>query len=41
MLNFIPTPHAVMNEIFYEPTKYNWLQDVIHMFTLHICPRAT
>ncbi len=41
MLNFIPTPRAIMNELFYEPTKHNRLQDVIHMFTLHICPTAT
>jgi hypothetical protein len=41
MLNFIPTPCAVMNELFREPTKHDHLQDVIHMFTLHIHPMAT
>jgi len=41
MLNFIPTPHAMMNEIFHEPTKHNRLQDMIHMFELHVCPMAT
>jgi len=29
-----------MNEIFREPIEHNWLQDVIHMFTLHVCPKA-
>jgi hypothetical protein len=26
---------------FHEPTKHNRLQDVINMFTMHICPIAT
>jgi hypothetical protein len=41
MLNFIPIPHAIMNEVFHKPIKHNWLQIVIQIFTLHICPRAT
>ncbi len=40
-LNFILTPHAVMNEVFYEPIEHNQLQDWIHMFTLHIHSKAT
>jgi hypothetical protein len=41
MLNFIPTPHVVMNELFCEPRKHNHLHDVIDMFTLHIYPQGT
>jgi hypothetical protein len=41
MLNFIPTPYAMMNELFREPTKHDHLQDVIPMFTLHIHPTTT
>jgi hypothetical protein len=41
VLNFIPTPCVIMNEIFHEPTKHNHSKNVIHMFTLHICPMAT
>jgi hypothetical protein len=41
MLNLIPTPRVVINELFREPMEYNCLQNVIHMFTLHICPMAT
>jgi len=36
MLNFIPTPHAVMNEVFREPTKHNRLQDVMHVYIAHM-----
>jgi hypothetical protein len=41
MLNFFPIPHAVMNEPFYETTEHYCLRDMVHMFTLHICPMAT
>jgi hypothetical protein len=41
MLNFIPTQCAIMNELFCEPIEHNHLQDMIQMFTLHICPMAT
>ncbi len=41
MLNFIPTPCVIINELFCEPTKHNCLQDMIHMSMLHICPMAT
>ncbi len=41
MLNFIPTPCATMNELFREPTKHDRLQDMIHMFTMHIHPTTT
>jgi len=30
-----------MNELFYEPTEHNHLQDVINMFTMRICPMGT
>ncbi len=30
-----------MNELFHEPTEHDHLQDVIHMFTLHIHPTTT
>jgi hypothetical protein len=40
-LNFIPTPCALMNELFYEPTKHDCLQDVIHKFTMRIHPTNT
>jgi hypothetical protein len=36
MLNFIPIPHAIMNEVFCEPTKHNSLQDMIHVYIAHI-----
>jgi len=41
MLHFIPTPYAMMNELFREPIEHNCLQDVMHMFTLHIHPMTT
>jgi hypothetical protein len=30
-----------MNEFFHEPTKHDCLQDVIHMFTMHVHPMST
>jgi hypothetical protein len=40
MLNFTPTPCVMMNELFHEPIKHDYLQDMIHMFIMHILPRA-
>ncbi len=40
-LNFIPTPCVVMNELLYEPTKHDHLQNMIHMFTMHIHSTST
>jgi len=41
MLNFMQIPCEVMNELLCEPTKHNHLQDLIHMFRLHLGPRTT
>jgi hypothetical protein len=41
MLNFIPTPRVVMNELFHEPTEHDRMQDTIYMFTLHIHSTTT
>jgi hypothetical protein len=41
MLNFITTPCAMKNELFREPTEHDRLQDMIHMFTLHVQPTTT
>jgi hypothetical protein len=41
MLNFIPTPCVMINKLLYESTKHDHLQDVIHMFIMHIHPMNT
>jgi hypothetical protein len=41
MLNLIPTPCVVMNELFREPIEHDCLQDVIHMFTMCVHPTNT
>jgi hypothetical protein len=41
MLNFVPTPSWIMNELFSLPTTHYVLQNMIYVFTLHPCSTCT